>query len=193
LQIRPDRAEALHLLAEAGYGPPRPWTLMVQISVSGSGQMQPLAMDRFLQQDLCQVGIDSEFGVVEWNILSANWRDGRAHGSARDAHMTNVSFAAMDPFFAMVRFWDSKMAAPVSSNWGGSDDPRFDAMVAEACQAFEPAARDAALARQRAAGADEALFIWIAHDVAPRAMSPHVRGHFQPQRWFVDLRLPIIQ
>jgi len=166
---------------------------LVQISVSGSGQIRPLAMDRLLQQDLCQVGIDSEFGVVEWNTLSANWRYGRAHGSARDAHMTNVSFAAMDPFFAMVRFWDSKMAAPVSSNWGGSDDPRFDAMVAEACQAFGPAARDAALARLHAAGADEALFIWIAHDLAPRAMSPRVRGHFQPQSWFVDLRLPIIQ
>ena len=51
----------------------------------------------------------------------------------------------------------------------------------------------AALARLHAAGVDEALFIWIAHDVAPRAMSPRIRGYVQPQSWFVDLRLPSIQ
>ncbi|HZH46604.1 MAG TPA: ABC transporter substrate-binding protein, partial [Roseococcus sp.] len=105
----------------------------------------------------------------------------------------NVSFAAMDPFFAMVRFWDSKMAAPVSNNWGMFNDPRFDQLVSAARNAFEPAERDAALARLHAAGVDEALFIWIAHDVGPRAMSPRVRGHVQPQSWFVDLRLPSIQ
>ncbi len=192
-QIRTDRAEARRLLAEAGYGPNRPLTLKVQISASGSGQMQPLPMNEFLQQDLRQVGINIEFDVVEWNTLFANWRNGCAHASARGAHMTNVSFAAMDPFFAMVRFWDSKMAAPVSNNWGGFNDPRFDAMVAEARNAFDPAARDAALARLHAAGVDEALFVWIAHDVAPRAMSPRVRGYVQPQSWFVDLRLPFIQ
>jgi ABC-type transport system substrate-binding protein len=192
-QIRTDRAEARRLLAEAGYGPQRPLTLKVQISASGSGQMQPLSMNEFLQQDLRQVGINIEFDVVEWNTLFANWRNGCAHASARGAHMTNVSFAAMDPFFAMVRFWDSKMAAPVSNNWGGFNSPRFDAMVAEARNSFEPAARDAALARLHAAGVEEALFIWIAHDVSPRAMNPRVRGYVQPQSWFVDLRLPFIQ
>jgi ABC-type transport system substrate-binding protein len=191
--IRTDKAEARRLLAEAGYTPQRPLTLRVQISASGSGQMQPLSMNEFLQQDLKEVGINVEFDVIEWNALFTNWRNGCQHASARGAHATNVSFAAMDPFFAMVRFWDSKMAPPVSNNWGHFNDPRFDAMIAEARNAFEPAARDAALARLHAAGVDEALFIWIAHDVAPRAMSPRVRGYVQPQSWFVDLRLPYIQ
>jgi len=191
--IRTDKAEARRLLAEAGYTPQRPLTLKVQISASGSGQMQPLPMNEFLQQDLKGIGVNVEFDVVEWNTLFANWRQGCTHAAARGAHATNVSFAAMDPFFAMVRFWDSKMAPPVSNNWGFFNDPRFDAMIAEARNAFEPAARDAALARLHAAGVDEALFIWIAHDVSPRAMSPRVRGYVQPQSWFVDLRLPYIQ
>ncbi|MBR0659143.1 ABC transporter substrate-binding protein [Neoroseomonas oryzicola] len=191
--IRTDKAEARRLLAEAGYGPNRPLTLRVQISASGSGQMQPLSMNEFLQQDLKEVGVNVEFDVIEWNALFTNWRNGCQHASARGAHATNVSFAAMDPFFAMVRFWDSKMAPPVSNNWGHFNDPRFDAMIAEARNAFEPAERDAALARLHAAGVDEALFIWIAHDVAPRAMSPRIRGYVQPQSWFVDLRLPYIQ
>ena len=192
-QIRTDKAEARRLLAEAGYTAQRPLTLRVQISASGSGQMQPLPMNEYVQQQLREVGVNVEFDVIEWNALFTNWRNGCQHPSARGAHAINVSFAAMDPFFAMVRFWDSKMAPPVSNNWGHFNDPRFDAMIAEARNAFDPAARDAALARLHAAGVDEALFIWIAHDVAPRAMSPRIRGYVQPQSWFVDLRLPYIQ
>ncbi|MCS6854956.1 MAG: ABC transporter substrate-binding protein [Elioraea sp.] len=192
-QIRYDPAEARRLLAEAGYGPQRPLNLKVQISASGSGQMQPLPMNEFIQQNLRAIGVNVEFDVLEWNTLFTNWRRGCKDPSARGAHAINVSFAAMDPFFAMVRFWDSKMAPPVSNNWGHFSDPRFDAMVAEARNAFDPVQRDAALARLHAAGVDEALFIWIAHDVGPRAMSPRVRGFVQPQSWFVDLRLPFIQ
>ena len=74
--IRTDRVEARRLLAEAGYGPQRPLTIKVQISASGSGQMQPLSMNEFLQQDLRQVGVNIEFDVVEWNTLFTNWRQG---------------------------------------------------------------------------------------------------------------------
>ena len=192
-QIRTDKAEARRLLAEAGYTAQRPLTLKIQISASGSGQMQPLTMNEFLQQDLKQVGVNIEFDVVDWNTLFTNWRQGCQAASARGAHATNVSFAAMDPFFAMVRFWDSRMAPPVSNNWGHFSDPRFDAMIREARNTFDPAARDAALAKLHAAGVDEALFIWIAHDVSPRAMTPRIRGYVQPQSWFVDLRLPYVQ
>jgi len=191
--IRTDKAEARRLLQEAGYTAQRPLNLKVQISASGSGQMQPLPMNEFLQQDLKGVGVNVDFDVVDWNTLFTNWRQGCQAPSARGAHATNVSFAAMDPFFAMVRFWDSKMAPPTSNNWGHFNDPKFDAMIREARNTFEPAARDAALAKLHAAGVDEALFIWIASDVAPRAMSPRIRGYVQPQSWFVDLRLPSIQ
>jgi ABC-type transport system substrate-binding protein len=192
-QIRHDPEAAKKLLAEAGHGPQNPLTIRVQISASGSGQMQPLPMNEFIQQNLREIGVNVEFDVIEWNALFTNWRRGCKDPSARGAHAINVSFAAMDPFFAMVRFWDSRMAPPVSNNWGHFSDPRFDAMVAAARTAFDPAERDAALARLHAAGVDEALFIWIAHDVAPRAMSPRVRGFVQPQSWFVDLTLPYIR
>ncbi|MBX6374601.1 MAG: ABC transporter substrate-binding protein [Acetobacteraceae bacterium] len=192
-RIRTDKEEARRLLAEAGYGPQRPLNLRVQISTSGSGQMQPLAMNEFLQQDLRPLGVNVEFDVVEWNTLVVNWRQGCTHASARGSNMINVSFAAMDPFFGMIRFWDSHMAPPVSNNWGFFNDPRFDEMSRAVRNAFDPRELDAALARLHAAGVDEALFVWIAHDVAPRAMSPRIRGYVQPQSWFVDLRYPYIQ
>jgi ABC-type transport system substrate-binding protein len=191
--IRTDKAEARRLLAEAGYDPNRPLTLKVQISASGSGQMQPLSMNEFLQQDLKEIGVNVEFDVIEWNALFTNWRRGCQDASARGAHAINVSFAAMDPFFAMVRFWDSKMASPTSNNWGQFNDPRFDEMVRVARNTFDPTERDAALAKLHATGVDEALFIWIAHDVGPRAMTPRIRGYVQPQSWFIDLRLPYVQ
>ena len=40
------------------------------ISTSGSGQMLPLPMNEFLQQNLKQAcGVDVEFDVVEWQVL----------------------------------------------------------------------------------------------------------------------------
>ena len=34
---------------------------------------------------------------------------------------------------------------------------------------------------------DNALWIWIAHDLNPRAMNPKVKGFVQAQSWFQDL------
>jgi len=33
---------------------------------------------------------------------------------------------------------------------------------------------------------NDALFLFVAHDVAPRAMSRKVKGFVQPQNWYVD-------
>jgi hypothetical protein len=33
---------------------------------------------------------------------------------------------------------------------------------------------------------DDAAFLYVAHDVSPRAMSQKVKGFVQPKSWFVD-------
>ena len=93
----------------------------------------------------------------------------------------------MDPFFAMVRFLQSGMAPPGSNNWGFINNPKFDELVTKARQTFDPAARDALLAELHAASVDDAAFLYVAHDVAPRAMTPNVKGFVQPRNWFLDL------
>jgi hypothetical protein len=40
---------------------------------------------------------------------------------------------------------------------------------------------------------EEAPFVWIAHDVGPRAMSSKVRGVVQPRSWFIDIAPMSIQ
>jgi ABC-type transport system substrate-binding protein len=185
--IRYDPPAALKLMAEAGHSPAKPLKVKVQISASGSGQMQPLPMNEFVQQSLKQCGFDVQFDVIEWNTLFTNWRKGAKDPSANGANAINVSFAAMDPFFAMVRFVSTKTFPPVSNNWGYFGNAEIDKLVADARTSFEDKARDAALAKLHARIVDEAPFVWIAHDVGPRAMTAKVKGVVQPRSWFIDI------
>jgi len=149
--------------------------------------MQPLPMNEFVQQSLKQCGFDVQFDVIEWNTLFTNWRRGAKDPSANGAHAINVSYSTMDPFFAMVRFTSTKTFPPVSNNWGYFGNAEFDKLIADARTAFDDKARDAALARLHARIVEEAPFVWIAHDVGPRAMSPKVKNVVQPRSWFIDI------
>lgn len=185
-QIKFDPDAARKLMQEAGFSKEKRLKVKTQTSASGSGQMLPLPMNEFVQQSLAECFFDVELDVIEWNTLFTNWRKGAKDESARGAHATNVTYAAMDPFFAMVRFLDSKMAPPTSNNWGFINDPEFDKLVAAGRQAFDPAERDKALAALHERSVDEAAFLWVAHDVGPRAMSPKIKGVVQPKSWFID-------
>ena len=185
-QIKYDKPAAQKLMQEAGYGPSKHIAVKIQTSASGSGQMMPLPMNEYLQQALADCYFDVQFDVIEWNTLINNWRRGASDPSANGSNAINVTYAAMDPFFALVRFLQSSMAPPVSNNWGFIKNPEFDALVTKARQTFDPAARDAVLAELHAASVNDAAFLYVAHDVAPRAMSPKIKGFVQPKSWFVD-------
>ena len=185
-QIKYDKAAAQKLMQEAGFGPNKHLKVKVQTSASGSGQMMPLPMNEYLQQALAECYFDVQLDVIEWNTLFTNWRRGAKDPSANGANAINVTYAAMDPFFAMVRFLQSGMAPPVSNNWGFINNPKFDELVKKARQTFDPAKRDEALAELHAASVDDADFLYVAHDVAPRALSPKIKGFVQPKSWFVD-------
>lgn len=185
--IRYDLREAQRLMREAGHSAQRPLRVRVLTSASGSGQMQPVVMNEFLQQALRECYFDVELEVGEWNAVFTNWREGARHPNARGANAINVTFATMDPFFAMVRFVSSATQPPVSNNWGHFVNAEFDQLIAAARTTFDAAGRDAALARLHARIVEEAPFLWVAHDVGPRAMSPRVRGVVQPRSWFIDI------
>jgi hypothetical protein len=116
--------EGARLMAQAGYSPAKPMKVKIQISASGSGQMQPLPMNEFVQQSLKQCGFDVQFDVIEWNTLFTNWRKGAKDPSANGTNAVNISFAAMDPFFAMVRFVSTKTFAPCQQQLGLLRQPR---------------------------------------------------------------------
>lgn len=181
----PDAARAL--MEEAGFGPDNPLDVTVQTSASGSGQMQPVTMNEYIQQGLADCFFDVNLDVIEWNTLFNNWRAGALSEGSRGADAINVTFATMDPFFAMVRFVSTETFPPVSNNWGYFGNDEFDALIAEARTSFDDAERDAALARLHARVVEEAPFLWVANDVGPRAMSPEVGNVIQPKSWFIDI------
>jgi ABC-type transport system substrate-binding protein len=185
--IKFDQAAGRKLMADAGHTAAKPLKVKVQISASGSGQMQPLPMNEFVQQSLKACNFDVQFDVIEWNTLFTNWRKGAKDPSANGANAINVSFAAMDPFFAMVRFSSTKAFPPVSNNWGYYGNAEIDKLIASARTSFDDKARDAALAKLHARIVDDAAFVWIAHDVGPRAISPKVKNVVQPRSWFIDI------
>ncbi|SNT51532.1 ABC-type transport system, substrate-binding protein [Tardiphaga sp. OK246] len=185
-EIKYDLKAAQALMKEAGYGPTKKLEVKTQTSASGSGQMLPLPMNEYLQQALAECYFDVKLDVIEWNTLFTNWRRGVKDPSANGSNATNVTYAAMDPFFALVRFLQSSMAPPVSNNWGFINNPKFDELVTKARTTFDATARDAALAELHAASVDDAAFLYVAHDVGPRALSPKIKGFVQPKSWFVD-------
>ena len=121
-------------MTQAGHSAAKPLKVKVQISASGSGQMQPLPMNEFAQQSLKQCFFDVQFDVLEWNTLFTNWRKGAKDPSANGSHAINVSYAAMDPFFAMVRFTSTKTFPPTSNNWGYFGNAEFDKLIGDGAQ-----------------------------------------------------------
>ena len=101
--------------------------------------MLPLPMNEFVQQALAECFFDVELDVIEWNTLFTNWRKGAKDASARGAHATNVTYAAMDPFFAMIRFLDRRWRRRSPTTGASSTIPKFDKLVAEVRVAFDPA------------------------------------------------------
>ena len=181
-----DPEAAKKLLKEAGYGPNKPLSTKVLISASGSGQMQPLPMNEFLQQNLAEVGIKVDYEVVEWNTLINIWRAGSKSDSARGGTAMNYSYLIQDPFTAFIRHAQCNLAPPNGTNWGYYCDPAMDKLFDEVRATFDPKEQVAVLQKVHEKFVDDALFLMVTHDVNPRAMSKKVQGFVQAQSWFQD-------
>lgn len=177
---------AKKLLAEAGYGPQHPLVTKILISASGSGQMQPLPMNEFIQQNLADVGIKVDFEVVEWNTLINIWRAGAKHESSRSATGMNYSYFIQDPFTGFIRHLQCDLAPPAGTNWGYYCDPEMDKLFDQVRNTFDKEAQTKVLQQIHEKYVDDALFLMVTHDINPRAMSPKVSGFVQAQNWFQD-------
>ncbi len=186
-QIKTDLAAAKKLMTEAGFSASKPAKVKMLISASGSGQMLPLQMNEYIQQNLKEAFIDVEFEVVEWQALLDLWRAGAKAPQVKGAHGVNVSYTTQDPYSGFTRFLRSDLAAPAGVNFGYYSDPEMDKLLNAASLAFDPKERDAILAKVHTKEVDDALFVWVVHDVAPRAMSPKVQGFIQARNWFQSL------
>lgn len=182
--LKRDLAQAKKLLAEAGYGPGKPLKTKILISTSGSGQMQPLTMNEFVQQNLAEAGIQVAFEVVEWNVLINIWRAGAKDASTRGGTAMNYSYFIQDPFTGFIRHLQCNLAPPGGTNWGHYCDPDMDKMFDAIRTTFDPVEQTKVLQKVHEKFVDDALFLMVTHDVNPRAMSPKVKGFVQAKNWF---------
>lgn len=181
-----DLPAAKKLMAEAGYGPDKPLKTKILISASGSGQMQPLPMNEFLQQQLAEIGLEVQFEVVEWNTLINIWRAGAKHESSRGGTGMNYSYFIQDPFTGFIRHLQCNLAPPAGTNWGYYCDPAMDKLFDEVRNTFDKDAQTKVLQKVHEKYVDDALFLMVTHDVNPRAMTKKVQGFVQAQNWFQD-------
>jgi peptide/nickel transport system substrate-binding protein len=66
-------------------------------------------------------------------------------------------------------------------------NPTVDKLMDEAEQTFDVEKQNGLLAKIHEIVVDDAPWIFVVHDMNPRALSPKVKGFVEPQSWFVDL------
>ena len=176
----PDKAKAL--LKEAGC---LPCNVTFAISTSGSGQMQPLPMNELVKSQMDAVGFDVKRETMDWNALTAVAREGV--DKYPQYNTINVSRQTQDPFNALIRHVWTAQWAPKGSNWGHYSNPEVDKLVEQIFGEFDPTKRLALLTKLNETMNEEAVMIFVAHDLNPRALSPKVHGFVQAQSWFQDL------
>lgn len=187
IKYDPDAAKAL--LKEAGYSATNKPKIKIAISTSGSGQMLSLPMNEYVQENLNAVGFDCTFEVMEWNALVTFGFQPVTGDASKKAgtNAINISRAFVDPYSAFMRLMHSDFVPPKGANWGLLKDAKLDALIEKAHSSFDKDEQTKALAAAHTYVVDNALWIWVVHDLNPRAMSPKVKGFVQAQSWFQDL------
>ncbi|QRG05574.1 ABC transporter substrate-binding protein [Xanthobacter dioxanivorans] len=180
----PEKAKAL--LKEAGYGPGgKPLKLKVQVPTAGSGNMVPLPMAEFVQQSYKELGIDVEYEVVDWGTMLGAMRQRVDQPGSSRYDAINHGLPISDPSQLFLNF-HSAAFPPNGSNWSLYKNPKVDELMDKAFATFEPKERDALIAQAHALIVDDAPWVFVVHDLNPRALSPKVKGFRQAQSWYQD-------
>ena len=192
-RYKSDPAKGKALLAEAGYTAAKPLSFKALISNSGSGQMLPLPMNEFLQQNLKEAcGVNVEFDVIEWQVLLTAARATPDSPNLRGAMVLNISSPSSDAG-VMARYFSAANFSPNGFNFEQWKDDEFEAALKTISEATDPKVISAAYRKAHERLVDNPPWLYIVHDLNPRAMSPKVKGFVSPQSWFVDLTLVSVQ
>jgi peptide/nickel transport system substrate-binding protein len=185
--IKYDPGAARKLLADAGFSSRNPVKAKVLMSAAGSGQMQPQPMNELVQENLKEVGIEISLETIDWETLRTRRMQGSESPEAKGVHAINYSWAIQDPIFAVIgqAWYGPKRVA--GYNWGLFSDPKADELSMRPFQEFDFDEQNKKIAELHAYMVDHAAWIYVVHDLNPRAMSPRVQGFVSAQNWFQDL------
>jgi peptide/nickel transport system substrate-binding protein len=167
----PDRAR--ELLAEAGYADGLDVT--VGYITAGSGAMQARAMNEALQAQLAEVGIDVSLEPVDFSGMYAQLGEGNTGWQA-----ANQAFSLEQPS-SWNGFWFG-----CDGNFFGYCTEEAQALYDEALVTVDDAERAALLTEVGHLVTEDAAWLFVVNDTAPRAMSSAVQGFEQPKSWWID-------
>ena len=177
-----DPALATRLLKEAGC---YPCAVNFAISTSGSGQMQPLPMNELVKSQLDAVGFNTTITAMDWNALLDVSRAGPAKFPQYSG--VNISRSLPDAFAGLIRHVWTPQWTPAGGNWGHYGSPKMDELVLAVLSEFDAGKRAEAIRALHDYMNEEAVMIWVAHDLNARALSPKLKGFHQAQSWYQDL------
>jgi ABC-type transport system substrate-binding protein len=184
-----DPAKGKALLAEAGFSAQKPLKFKVMTSNSGSGQMLPLPMNELLQQNLKQsCGVEVSFDVVEWSVLSSSARLAPDNPGLHGTLAVNPSSATTD-IGLMARYFAAANATPAGNNFEHWKDDKFETALETAANASDNATVQANYRTAHERLVDNPPWLYVVHDLNPRAMNKKVHGFVSAQSWLVDLSL----
>jgi peptide/nickel transport system substrate-binding protein len=176
-----DPEKAKQLLAEAGY--PNGFETTLMTSVDGSGQIVPVPMAEYIQQDLAKVGVTVNLDTTEWISYLSKWAEGTPTGVG----MAQQSWGFTTPYWLYV-VTSSTLQAPNGPNVGHYSNPELDAVMQQASTAPDEETANE-FWRQAAQIIDEdAALAPIVNDKAPYVLSGNVQGFVNPSEEWYDLK-----
>jgi peptide/nickel transport system substrate-binding protein len=98
----------------------------------------------------------------------------------------NVSSPTTD-IGTMARFFAAANFSPAGSNFEHWKDDKFEADLDTLGNATDPATIQAAYRAAQERLVDDPPWLYIVHDLNPRALSKKVHGLVAAQSWFIDL------
>ena len=181
-----DPAKAKALLKEAGYGPEKPVKAKVMITTSGSGQMLPLPMNEFLQQNLKECNFDISFEVVDWGTMLVALRNPPTAPQALGTDAMNISLGVSSDVSQVALYFLSANTPPKGRNWPNWKSAEFDAVMERIEKSTGPEGILADIRKAHELIVDDPPWVFIVHDRNARAMTKHVKGFTSAQSWFQD-------
>jgi ABC-type transport system substrate-binding protein len=114
------------------------------------------------------------------------------HASLQGAMVLNISSPSSDAG-VMARYFAAANFSPNGFNFEQWKDDEFEDALKTISEATDPKAISAAYRKAHERIVDNPPWLFIVHDLNPRAMSQKVKGFVSPQSWFVDLTLVSVQ
>jgi peptide/nickel transport system substrate-binding protein len=167
-----DPEKAVELLTEAGY--PDGIDITVGYITAGSGAMQAKSMNEALQAQLAESGIRVTLEPVDFLGMYSLLGEGNTGWQA-----VNQAFS-LEEATSWKGFWFG------AGSFFGYEDPEGEALYTQALTTLDDEERNSLLNQFGRRVTDNAAWMFVVNDGAPRAMSGAVKGYVQPKSWWVS-------